>query len=212
MTKERIPAGEYNNIGIYDVAVSDISLNGTAFECMAFSGYRRVGCGDVYLSLREKASVPQEWGTPYLVLRQEDVPFHNRPDSPHFEWGLEGAKILQLADDAFLMIGVCFLERDKSYSGTRQRVFFAAASSPGGPYSPMYMPIDPTQYGDGQGENGHPDIIDLGNYVGILYQERAGDFKPWHLRYVEMTKDDLKREIHSHLRVKSIAQNRPLAP
>jgi hypothetical protein len=194
MTKDDVPG----SVSLYDVSVSDITRDGKPAECMVFSAYREIGCGDIYVSVRDKGG---DWEKPVLALKQEDVPFHNRPGSANFEWGLEGAKVMQLADDAFLMAGVCFLDKNKSDRGTRQRVFFAASSSPAGPFVPMETPIDPTPYDNGTGENGHPDITDLGDKLGILYQERAGEgrSKPWHLRYAEADKADLLKEVRARL-------------
>ncbi|MBI1216749.1 MAG: hypothetical protein GC185_13145 [Alphaproteobacteria bacterium] len=194
-----LPEGDWPVVGLYDVAISDLSVNGRERECMAFSGYRSIGCGDVYLSFRDKGAKDEAWSTPVLALKQEDVPFHNRPGAENFEWGLEGAKVVQLADDAFLMIGVCFLDRGNEERGTRQRVFLAGAAQPGGPYVPMETPIAPTAYPEGTGENGHPDTIDLGQTLGILYQERAGEGQPWHLRYTEASKDELALKIRTAL-------------
>ncbi len=195
------PEDRVNVMSLYDVGMSDVDIGGKVHECMVYSGYRRIGCGDVYMSLREKpengAQTP--WSVPTLVLKQEDVPFHNRPDKDNFEWGLEGVKIDKLADGAFLMTGVCFLDLPRDAIGTRQRVFFAAADNPQGPWVPMRTPVEPTQYPEGKGENGHPDTIDLGDKVGLLYQERAGDGMPWHFRYTEYQKDDLIAEVRQAL-------------
>lgn len=184
-------------IGVYDVAVSDVTEKGAQMECMVFSGYRAVGNGDVYVALREKGA--DAWSAPVLALKQEDVPFHNPPGSRDYEWGLEGAKVVQLADDAYLMIGVAFLDKSVSERGTRQRVFFAASNKPEGPYTAMETPYAPTAYPEGTGENGHPDTIDLGNKIGVLYQERAGEGQPWHLRYTEEDKQDLLSRVRAAL-------------
>lgn len=191
ISKDHLPARDIPIVGLYDVGISEITHEGKEYDCMTFSAYRRVGCGDLYASLREKGAPDASWSTPALILKQEDVPFHNHPESPNFEWGLEGAKIHQIADNAFMMIGVCFLEKGLHEIGTRQRVFFAAAESPLGPFRPVTTPIPPTRYDIGEGENGHPDTVDLGEHIGILYQERAGHGKPWHLRYAEASKAEL---------------------
>lgn len=184
-------------VSLYDVAVSDVTRGKKEYDCMTFSGYREIGCGDVYVSMREKGT--ESWGAPKRALKQEDVPFHNRPGSKDFEWGLEGTKLVQLAEDAYLMIGVCFLSEGER--GTRQRVFFAAAATPDGPFQAMNTLIDPTPYKEGTGENGHAETIDRGDKIGILYQERAGEGrdKPWHLRYAEVEKAELLREIYAKL-------------
>lgn len=203
MTKEDLP-DEYLKtiISLYDVGMSEFDMGDKTYECMVFSGYRSIGCGDVFMSLREKTydnEAPKAWSRPEMILKQEDVPFHNKPGADNFEWGLEGVKVDRLADDAYLMTGVCFLDRPNEERGTRQRVFFAAAKSPEGPYVPMYTPIEPTAYPEGKGENGHPDTIDLGDTMGLLYQERAGEGMPWHFRYTEMKKDDLLAEVRTAL-------------
>jgi hypothetical protein len=185
---------------------------------MVFSGYRYIksvmggqdelgsgdalavtqaGCGDLYMSLREKHKPQSKWSAPQLILKQEDIAFHNHPDSPHYEWGLEGGKIVQLADDAFLLVGVCHLDKDITHRGTRQRVFFAQAQTPAGPFVSHALPIEPTPYPVGQGENGHPDVVDLGDRLAIVYQERAGIGHKWHLRYAEITKSEIKSALRT---------------
>ena len=202
MTCADLTAEDQKNImSLYDVGMSDFDMAGKTYECMVFSGYRRIGCGDVFMSLREKksadAATQGAWSQPQLILKQEDVPFHNKPDNDNFEWGLEGVKIDKLADDAYLMTGVCFLDEPNEARGTRQRVFFAAAQKPEGPYVPLRTPIEPTAYPEGKGENGHPDTVDMGDALGFLYQERAGEGKPWHFRYTEMKKADLLTEVRA---------------
>jgi hypothetical protein len=71
----------------------------------------------------------------------------------------------------------------------------------------MDLPFPPVKYAHGKGENGHPDVIDLGNgNLAVLYQERAGDAEhyPWHLRYAELDKASLlqagNRRIDVHAR------------
>jgi hypothetical protein len=191
LTRNDVPVSEIPVVGLYDVGLSEIEYEDRLYDCMMFSAYRRIGCGDVFMTLRERNGTDAEWSAPVPVLKQEDVPFHNRPDSPNFEWGLEGAKLVQLADNHFVMIGVCFLEKGLHEVGTRQRVFLAAAETPFGPFHPVTTPLQPTKYDIGEGENGHPDTIDLGDSIGILYQERAGNRKPWHLRYAEIAKAEM---------------------
>ena len=201
MAKADLPVGATPVVGLYDVAVSDITKGGKAYDCMVFSAYREIGNGDVFVSLRDKTANDEAWAQPRMGLRQEDVPFHNRPGSSQYEWGLEGAKVIQLAEDAYLMVGVCFLDKDKSQRGTRQRVFFAAGADPQGPFLAMSTPVEPTAYPEGTGENGHPDTIDLGDKIGLMYQERAGEGrdKPWHLRYAEIPKAELLQQVRARL-------------
>ena len=179
-SRDSIEQGIVPIIGVYDVGTSEIKYQGESYHCVLFSGYRRVGCGDLYLSV--KKSHESEWGRGVCILSQEDVPFHNHPEYEHFEWGLEGAKIIQLAEDRFALIGVCFLPKPHEFLGTRQRVFFATASTPFGPFTPVGMPIEPQQNEWNTGENGHPDTLLINNQLVVVYQERAGNAYPWHLR------------------------------
>lgn len=167
-------------IGVYDVGVSEIKQNNEQVLCMLYSGYRRVGCGDLYLSTKKKSET--QWSPGHCLVSQEEIPFHNHPDYEHFEWGLEGAKLIQLANDSFLLIGVCFLPLPTEYLGTRQRVFLAASTTITGPYTAIGMPFVPQANEWKTGENGHPDTIISGNDLIVIYQERSGDGKPWHLR------------------------------
>lgn len=199
-------------VALYDVSVSEIQWRGTRYECMVFSGYRQFlsvakdpnfprpapavtqsGSGDLYMSLRQKNAFDQAWSVPHLILKQEDIPFHNQPGSKNFEWGLEAGKIVQVDEDSFLLAGVCFLDKEISERGTRQRIFFASAISPLGPFLSQTLPIEPTHNQTiGQGENGHPDVLDIGDRLCILYQERAGIGYPWHLRYAEISKRQVR--------------------
>ncbi len=198
MTRQNLaPPHADKTVSLYDVSVSDINDRGIPSECMVFSAYRKIGSGDIFMSVRKKGE--EFWPPAQLILKQEDVSFHNHPESPDFEWGLEGAKIMQVDDHCFMLFGVCFLDQDKASIGKRQRVFIAGANTIDGPYTPLEMPIQPTRYRAGKGENGHPDVIDLGDRFGILYQERAGNTAPWHLRYTEMEKKDLKTLVQKHI-------------
>jgi hypothetical protein len=195
-------------IGVYDVGVSEVKQGDEELLCMLYSGYRRVGCGDLFLSTRRKNDPTAQWSTGECLLAQEAVPFHNSPDYEHFEWGLEGAKLIQLADDSFLLIGVCFLPLPHEYLGTRQRVFLAAAKSINGPFVPMGTPFLPVAVESGEaaqekairrGENGHPDTLIIDNQLWVIYQERSGNGQPWYLRYAVYEMDHVKTEVERFL-------------
>lgn len=177
VTQDTIPV-----VGVYDVGVSEVKLPDKELLCMMYSAYRKVGCGDIYVSYKDKHDRNANWTKGERVIAQEDVPFHNRPDYEHFEWGLEGAKLLQLSDDCFVIIGVCFMPKPAHFLGTRQRVFMAAASSIHGPFKPLGLPFVPMSSVHQTGENGHPDTLIEGNKLWVIYQERTGDGQPWHLR------------------------------
>lgn len=181
-TREMLGEHSESIVGLYDAGISEVMLDGEAYLCLLFSGYRRVGCGDIFMTYRKKSASDTDWSLPQRILAQEDVPFHNHPDSPWFEWGLEGAQITQLGDGSFLLIGVCFMPKPAGFLGTRQRVFFAHAASLLGPFTPLTVPFLPQEVDGKRGENGHPDAFIWGNKLWIMYQERLGEGKPWHFR------------------------------
>lgn len=181
ITKDHVKKGQQLVVGVYDAGISEVNINGETGDVLVFSGYRKVGSGDLYAAYKKKAE--HVWGPAHLVLTQEEVAFHNKPGSEHFEWGLEGGKIIQVSEKCFLLIAVCFLPLPKGSEGKRQRVFFAASTSIYGPFIPLGMPFQPQKYETGSGEHGHPDTILLGNELWIIFQERKGDGHPWHLRY-----------------------------
>lgn len=193
------PKHQSSVVGVYDAAISEVKTSQEELLCMLFSGYRRVGCGDLYASYRKKSEPEASWSQAERVLAQEDVPFHNHPDYEHFEWGLEGAKLVQLCDDCFLLIGVCFLPKPSEYRGTRQRVFFAVASNIHGPFTPICTPFTPYQLQGKAGENGHPDTLLMDHDLWIVYQERLGDGYPWHLRTARFEVNALREFLQGKL-------------
>jgi hypothetical protein len=189
ISRESIDNAPTDVIGVYDVGYSELKHGDQDVECMVYSGYRRVGCGDIYMSTRTKGS--GEWGPGQCILSQENVPFHNSPDYEYFEWGLEGAKIIQLADDCFVMIGVCFLPMSNEHLGKRQRVFFAVTDSLDTPFTPVNTPFEPTGFEGKFGENGHPDTLTINDTLHVIYQERHGNGEPWHLRAARYSLSEL---------------------
>lgn len=197
------PEHQSSVIGVYDAGVSEVKIGQEEMLCMLFSGYRRVGCGDLYASYRKKSSAESEWSPAQRLLAQEEVPFHNHPEYEHFEWGLEGAKLIQLSEKCFLLIGVCFLPKPKEFLGTRQRVFFAVAENINGPFMPVCTPFTPFENEGRAGENGHPDtLMTENNDLWVIYQERYGDGYPWHLRSARYDLFQLREYFEEQLKVK----------
>jgi hypothetical protein len=166
-------------VGVYDVGISEISLEQEPILCLLYSGYRKVGNGDLYMTYRKKFAPEDAWTRGKLILAQEAVPFHNHPSQSDYEWGLEGAKLVQLGD-TFLLIGVCF--QPGRQFGNRQRVFFAGAISIEGPFIPLCTPFRPQNPNLNLGENGHPDTLIIKNDLWIVFQERQDAGSYWHLR------------------------------
>jgi len=183
-TKDSVDARPNDVIGVYDAGISEIKSGKEELLCLLYSGYRKIGCGDLYVSTKNKRDLAAKWSRGSCLLQQEQVPFHNRPDSEYFEWGLEGAKIVQLSHDCFLLIGVSFLPQPNEFAGKRQRVFWAGARDLQGPYVPIGLPLYPSGL-DRAGENGHSDTFIDGDYLWLIYQERLGASEPWGLRYAK---------------------------
>lgn len=196
ITRESITKKPSEVIGVYDVGLSEVKKNDQELLCMLYSGYRRVGCGDIYMSYKNKQD--EKWSEGECIIAQEEVPFHNSPASEAFEWGLEGAKLIQLADDCFVIIGVCFLPRPNEFLGHRQRVFMAASQNMNGPFIPIGLPFVPSHH-ERTGENGHPDTFMNGDKLCVVYQERAGDKQPWYLRLAQFETQELEKFIRSIL-------------
>lgn len=197
-TRRTIDSAYNNVVGVYDAGTSEVKIGDQDYNCLLFSGYRRVGCGDLYMSMKPRSSYENTWTQAVKILAQEDVPFHNHPNSENFEWGLEGAKVIQASNNCFLLIGVCFLKEGKL--GTRQRVFFAASESINGPYIPLGIPFTPQKNPHSGGEHGHPDTLVINNDLWIIYQERFGDGHPWHLRSSRFNLEDLKKKAEEELK------------
>ncbi len=193
VTREHIqPNNRHEVVGVYDAGISTVQIDGEEVVAMIFSGYRRVGSGDIYLTWKKKNDPESTWALPQLILEQESVPFHNHPTYESYEWGLEGGKIEQLDNELFMLVGVCFLPMPKGAEGTRQRVFFAASIKLDGPYIPLGTPFPPQRYEQPGGEHGHPDTFIYKDKLIIIYQERRGESQPWHLRYATLDLKQLK--------------------
>lgn len=157
----------------------------------------------MYVTIQDPET--NSWLRPHAILEQEHVPYHNDPDSHFFEWGLEGGKIDQLADNLYLLIGVCFLPKPAGSEGRRQRIFLATARSPIGPFVPVGLPFAPTTP---RGEIGHPDTIIHENHISVIYQERLGNGKPWYLRRADIDRTALAMMAEQTLKKKERLQKR----
>ncbi|RVC63665.1 hypothetical protein EN759_25660, partial [Mesorhizobium sp. M00.F.Ca.ET.038.03.1.1] len=88
-------------------------------------------------------------------------------DDPDYEWGIEGAQLVELPDGRVLLNATCFLPNGQR--GSRQRVFFAIANTIAGPYSSIGPVLDP----GGPGENGHSTVMIEGDRLTLFYQSRV---------------------------------------
>lgn len=205
VTKDSVPDANPPLIGVYDASYSIIRNKGIPQDCLTFTGVTNLhkpdgtiaAHGDVYAQFRDRTRTGK-WSTPCKTLSMEEVPFHNKPHGAgHYEWCLEGTQILDLGRDHYLMVGVCFLDKPAEMSGQRQRVFFAAANNPRGPWRPMHTPLEPDA---AVGENGHPDAFIEGNKLHLYYQERHGDGQGWYLKQTSYELGKLRGEVGEALK------------
>lgn len=129
------------------------------------------------------SSVDNSWYGPWKpdgqLLKQHEIAWHhNQPDQPEYEWGVEGAQLLELPNGLILMNAVCFLPYGDR--GTRQRTFFAFAEGINGPYYSVGPMLNP-QPGWEEGENGHSAVLVEDGIFKLFYQARQDDdhAHPW---------------------------------
>ena len=101
------------------------------------------------------------------ILDHSEVPHHNSREHPDYEWGIEGAQLVELPDGRMLLNATCFLP--EGARGSRQRVFFAIADKVEGPYQSLGPVLDPGE----PGENGHSTVMVDGNELTLVLPERA---------------------------------------
>lgn len=152
--------------GIYDPHPAVI--NGTCY--IVYSGmppFEKVPQPDIFLA----RSLTNTWFGPWerlgKILDHSEVPHHNSREQPDYEWGIEGAQLVELPDGRVLLNATCFLPTGAR--GSRQRVFFAVADQVEGPYRTLGPVLDPP----GSGENGHSTVLIDNNELLLFYQSRV---------------------------------------
>ncbi|MBL8790267.1 MAG: hypothetical protein JNM45_07195 [Rhizobiales bacterium] len=135
----------------------------------AMPPFLKVPQPDIYLA----RSLSDSWFGPWKrlgkILDHADVPHHNAREHPDYEWGIEGAQLIELPDGRIMLNATCFLP--EGARGNRQRVFFAIADRPEGPYRSLGPVLDPGE----AGENGHSTALVTGEEVTLFYQSRKCD-------------------------------------
>jgi hypothetical protein len=167
--------------GIYDAHPAEIGGR----RYLSYSAFDVVGEPDIHLA----RSLGDSWDGPWErlgpILTHEDVPFHNARGTPGYEWGLEGAQLLELPDGSVLLNAVCFLAEGRS--GSRQRVFTAHASSPEGPYTVLGTIFDPAD-----GEHGHASVLLDKDDLVMFLQRRDGSGQPWRYATLRVAHETLR--------------------
>ncbi len=167
--------------GVYDPHPALIAGN----HYLTYSGTPEIGRPDLYLA----KSVGPDWYGPWervkRILSHEEVTHHNQRDHPDYEWGLEGSQLIELPNGKVLLNAVCFLP--EGLRGERQRVFFAIADKPEGPYESLGPVLDPKEdSGWGDGENGHASGFIEGDKLILFYQARTKAGGPWRYGVAEI--------------------------
>lgn len=151
--------------GIYDPHPAMIAGQ----RYLAYSGmppFTRVPQPDIYLARSMSDSWFGPWKRLGKILDHSELPHHNSREHPDYEWGIEGAQLVELPDGRILLNATCFLPEGPR--GSRQRVFFAIADKVEGPYASLGPVLDPGE----PGENGHSTVIVDGSELTLFYQIR----------------------------------------
>ncbi len=182
------PIENSSEAGLYDPHFSEI--NGKKY--MVYSGMPAVMTydrpftpqPDVYIVESETNRWSGPWKRGKKILDHYDIAWHhNRREHPDYEWGIEGPQIIGLPNGKVLLNATCFIE--EGVRGTRQRVFFAVADDPLGPYNSLGPVLSDRDQEWEAGENGHATAYICNESLYLFYQARAQpspdvDFKYWH--------------------------------
>ncbi|MDB5506386.1 MAG: hypothetical protein JWR75_1024 [Devosia sp.] len=133
----------------------------------AMPNFTSVPQPDVYLVRSTSGTWFGPWERLGKILDHAEVPHHNSRDHPDYEWGIEGAQLVELPDGRVLMNATCFLPTGER--GSRQRVFFAIADKVDGPYRSIGPVLDQLR----SGENGHSTVMIAGHQLILFYQSRV---------------------------------------
>lgn len=145
---------------------------------MAYAAFARPGHPDLCLARSRSGTWDGPWRRAGRILAQRDVrAHHNQEGQAGYEWGLEGPQLVELPSGRVLLNAVCFLPDGPP--GRRQRVFFAVADEPTGPYRSVGPVLEPPPSGWEAGENGHAAAVLAEGSLWLFYQARAGEHAPW---------------------------------
>ncbi|MCB5203736.1 hypothetical protein LH464_14765 [Neorhizobium sp. T786] len=158
-----VPGSEEH--GIYDPHPAELSGQ-KYLVYSAMQPFERAPQPDIYLARSASNSWFGPWERLGKILDHHDLPHHNRKDDPDYEWGIEGAQLVQLPSGKILLNATCFLPSGPR--GQRQRVFFAIADEVQGPYVSVGPVLDPPH----AGENGHSTVLIDQDDLILIYQSR----------------------------------------
>ncbi len=76
---------------------------------LVYSAFHTIREPDVHLARSASGTWDGPWERLGPILRHEQVDFHNQRGTPGYEWGLEGAQLVELSDGRVLLNAVGFL-------------------------------------------------------------------------------------------------------
>lgn len=166
--------------GVYDPQPAVV--NGKKY--LTYTAFKRPAHGNVLLAESVNGQWCTEWEHHGLILSHKKMTkYQNQHTDIDYEWGLEGAQLLELHKGALLMIGSCFLPHKEQ--GRRQRLFFAVGHKIKGRYHILGTLNEIYQEDEEITETGHGGGIVVGNYLYVFYQAR-GVNTPWRIRYLKI--------------------------
>ena len=128
--------------------------------------FKKVPQPDIYLAKSQSDSWFGPWKRLGKILDHSELSHHNTREQLDYEWGIEGAQLVELPDHRILLNATCFLPQGAK--GSRQRVFFAVADRVEGPYVSVGPVLDPGE----PGENGHSTALVNDRELTLFYQSR----------------------------------------
>ena len=172
---EPIPQSE--EAGLYDPHPSIIkgeryiAYSGT--PRVVKTGNRFISQPNIYLAKSMTDSWAGPWERKGKILDHTDIAqHHNQTNHQDYEWGIEGPQLIEFKDGKVLLNATCFLP-DVRF-GLRQKVFFALADTPEGPYTTL-GPVLTKPMGEwDSGENGHAAGVMINGMLNLFYQARSG--------------------------------------
>lgn len=186
-----------NEAGIYDSHPfkkgDDLYLVYSGFPS-AEPGKPQVSHGDIYLAKSLSGSWAGPWKREGRILSHQEVSHHNQHDHHDYEWGLEGAQLVELPNGLILLNAVCFLPDQPR--GKRQRIFFALADNVYGQYSsigPLLAPVPDSWESE---ENGHASCVVDGSELVVIYQGRSN---VWNWGYARFDINQISKHFYRAL-------------
>lgn len=161
--------------GIYDP--HPVEIAGSRY--LVYAAFSVIGRPDIFLARSRSGSWDGPWDRLGAILAHPHVSWHNQHDDPAYEWGLEGAQLLELPAGRVLLNATCFLPNAPPRD--RQRVFVAVADVPTGPFT-ILGPVVPGP-GDGEVyENGHATaVLDAAGRLQLVFHEWTSAHPGWRL-------------------------------